>query len=85
MQRTGLRPKAIGALCYQSLRLAKFASKSRPAADVTVRALHHNLGLNRCSNGVWRIGHLPNAPQMPDALGGYAFRQVNSFAGMDKM
>jgi len=22
---------------------------------------------------------------MPDALGGYAFRQVNSFAGMDKM
>jgi len=24
-------------------------------------------------------------PQMPDALGGYAFRQVNSFAGMDKM
>jgi hypothetical protein len=24
-------------------------------------------------------------PQMPDALGGYAFRQVNSFAGMDKL
>ena len=42
--------------------------------------------LNRCSNGVQRIGHLPNAaPQMPDALGGYAFRQVSSFAGMDKM
>jgi len=24
-------------------------------------------------------------PQMPDALGGYVFRQVNGFAGMDKM
>jgi len=24
-------------------------------------------------------------PQMPDALGGCAFRQVNSFAGMDEM
>jgi hypothetical protein len=23
--------------------------------------------------------------QLPDALGGYAFRQVNSLAGMDKM
>ncbi len=51
-----------------------------------VSALNHNLELNCCSNGVWRIGHLAHAaPQMPDALGGYAFRQVNSFAGMDEM
>jgi len=51
-----------------------------------VSALNHNLGLNCCSNEVWKIGHLPNAAP-PDAqcAGGYAFRQVSSFAGMDEM
>ena len=42
-----------------------------PLRSHAVSAPNHNLGPNCCSNGVWRIGHLPNAaPQMPDALRG---------------
>ncbi len=73
--------------CYQvknwRVFVAMFARRLMPA----VSALNHNLGLNCCSNGVWRIGHLLTASP-PDARcdgGVYAFRQVNSFAGMDKM